>query len=154
MCQRLRVQAPTEKLNVQEQAVRQADDRKVFDSVDQDGNGFLTYQDIEKLSREMGETMNYVQLNTIMDSATTHGEMRRIPFDRFEKLCRQAVAWNELDMLACHADLLEQQAEERVHQARRSGAAGAPNGDFQKTEKKNKKVFKPPPEEGKGCSVM
>lgn len=53
----------------------------------QDGNDFLTYQDIEKLSRDMGEQMNFQQLNTIMDTATEQGTMRRVPFERFEEVC-------------------------------------------------------------------
>lgn len=53
----------------------------------QDGNKFLTYQDIEKLSRDMGEQMNFQQLNTIMDTATEQGTMRRVPFERFEEVC-------------------------------------------------------------------
>ena len=144
----------------QETQVRRADDKKVFDAVDQDDNGFLTYQDIEKLSREMGEKMNYQQLNTIMDTATDEGTMRRITMERFEdvcalsvvldpsrtlkavlaksdrsfcalcarlllwdgdqrclppiQLCRHPVAWNELDMLRCHEELLQEQANEVV----------------------------------------
>jgi len=70
----------------QETEVRQGDDREVFKAVDQDGNGFLTYQDIEKLSRDMGELMNYHQLNTIMDTASDDGTMRRVPFERFEEV--------------------------------------------------------------------
>ena len=60
----------------------------------------------------MGEKMNFVQLNTIMDTATDAGTMRRITFERFEEVCRHSVAWNELDMLPCHAELLQQQADE------------------------------------------
>ena len=122
----------------QETEVRQKDDRKVFDAVDQviaraslifnyifihlhcvcvcvffsvgvffcvcelnlvhlsagstqyvclqDGNGFLTYQDIEKLSRDMGEKLDFKQLNTILDTATEQGTKRRITFERFEEV--------------------------------------------------------------------
>ena len=60
----------------------------------------------------MGEKMNFTQLNTVMDTATDSGTMRRITFGRFEEVCRHPVAWNELDMLPCHADLLQQQGDE------------------------------------------
>lgn len=52
----------------------------------QDGNGFLTYQDIEKLSRDMGEKLDFKQLNTILDTATDQGTKRRITFERFEEV--------------------------------------------------------------------
>ena len=87
-------------MGAQETEVRRADDKKVFDAVDQDGNGFLSYQDIEKLSREMGESMNFHQLNTIMDTATNEGEMRRITMERFEDVCKVSVV---LDAWLLHA---------------------------------------------------
>jgi hypothetical protein len=50
----------------------------------------------------MGEKLSFSQLNTIMDSATRHGEMRRIPFDRFQKVCAATP-----DMPMCeHAQML------------------------------------------------
>jgi hypothetical protein len=71
---------------MQETEVRRGDNRKVFDAVDTDGNGFLTYQDISFLSQEMGEKLTFQQLNTIMDTATDEGTMRRLTMERFEEV--------------------------------------------------------------------
>lgn len=106
----------------------------------------------------MGERMNFQQLNTIMDTATDQGTMRRVTYERFEELCRHPVAWNELDMLPCHAELLNLQADERDYQARRNGAVLEDGKEFKRdTKKPGKPVAKAAPdtgEEGSSCNLM
>ena len=87
---------------MQETEVRRGDNRKVFDAVDTDGNGFLTYQDISFLSQEMGEKLTFQQLNTIMDTATDEGTMRRITMERFEEVCDFFAV---LDLRGCWSSL-------------------------------------------------
>mmetsp|Transcript_30248 Transcript_30248/g.60945 ORF Transcript_30248/g.60945 Transcript_30248/m.60945 type:complete len:159 (+) Transcript_30248:60-536(+) len=102
---------------------RKALDVEAFKMLDKDGNGFLTYQDMENLSRELNEPWTYREIDAMMTAVTDTGTARRVDIEHFRTVMRATVAWDEPDMYPCQAKLLESEAEQRHTDAVRSGKA-------------------------------
>mmetsp|Transcript_19213 Transcript_19213/g.40400 ORF Transcript_19213/g.40400 Transcript_19213/m.40400 type:complete len:254 (-) Transcript_19213:129-890(-) len=92
---------------------REVLDRELFDAVDSDGNGYLAYQDLEKLSRQLGEPWEFKDLDEMMYAVTELGQARRLSFPAFREMLRRPLAWDEPDKYPCQEKLLAAQEEAR-----------------------------------------
>ena len=58
------------------------DIRKVFKLFDEEGNGFLSIQDLKRVSKELGEMMDENELKEMIDRADADGD-GKVSFDDF-----------------------------------------------------------------------
>mmetsp|Transcript_18447 Transcript_18447/g.45294 ORF Transcript_18447/g.45294 Transcript_18447/m.45294 type:complete len:264 (+) Transcript_18447:124-915(+) len=98
-------------------------DKELFDLIDEEGNGVLTYQDIQKLSTELGEPWRFEELDEMMYAMADYGAERRVPLEKFVSVLQSQVAWDERDLLPCQEELLIREEENRVAEAERAGRA-------------------------------
>mmetsp|Transcript_30076 Transcript_30076/g.58764 ORF Transcript_30076/g.58764 Transcript_30076/m.58764 type:complete len:265 (+) Transcript_30076:18-812(+) len=100
-------------------------DEKLFERLDVDDNGFLTYQDVEELSRQMGELWKFEQIDEMVYIVCEPFRVRRIDLDTFIATLKSQIAWDEQDLLPCHKQLLQDQLEFKISEAERMGVKGA-----------------------------
>mmetsp|Transcript_33322 Transcript_33322/g.78037 ORF Transcript_33322/g.78037 Transcript_33322/m.78037 type:complete len:264 (+) Transcript_33322:3-794(+) len=110
-------------------------DEKLFERLDVDSNGFLTYQDIDELSRQMGEPWKFDDIDEMVYSVCEPFRVRRIDMDTFIKTLNMQIAWDEKDLLPCHQQLLDDQLEFKIAEAERMGLKGASKYGKKRTNK-------------------
>lgn len=98
-------------------------DTAAFKMLDKEGNGYLTYQDMENLTRELEEPWTYKEVDAMMTAVTETGAARRVDLEHFRTVMRATVAWDEPDLYPCQQKLLEAQAAQRRVDDERTGKA-------------------------------
>uniref|UniRef100_A0A7S4PID0 EF-hand domain-containing protein n=1 Tax=Guillardia theta TaxID=55529 RepID=A0A7S4PID0_GUITH len=97
-------------------AINIEDDKRIFQHIDKENKGFITFQDLVVLKNELGEEFTYDELNEIMNNEKGAGQQRLVHFEDFRKMLHSIIAWDEPDMLPCHQEFLDGKNAKRTYE--------------------------------------